>query len=191
MRSRFASTAALAGWAAIALAPLTPVALGQGTEATPPETRAAQGAAVSNPDRAFVEAAAAAGIAAVEMARVAQQRGGSVGLKAHADRIVADHAKARRELASIAATKGIAVPDRMSGKNQRKLARLRTLRGEKFDAEYLKAQLAANKRVISLFKRESESGEDVDLKAFAGAALPTLQQHLAMATDLSNMRNVR
>lgn len=184
MRSTIVLTAALAGLAAIALAP---AAFGQGAAATP----ATQDAKASKPDRKFVETAAAAGIAEVEMAKVAQQRGGSVGLKAFADRMVTDHGKANRELASIAATKGIAVPDRMSGKDQRALARLRTLRGEKFDAEYLKTQLAAHKRAVSLFKRESESGKDGDLKAFAGAALPTLQQHLTMVTDLSNKRNAR
>jgi putative membrane protein len=188
MRSIIVLTAALATFAAIALAP---AAFGQRAAATPSAIPAAQDAGASKPDRKFVETATAAGIAEVEMAKVAQQRGGSTGLKAFADRMVADHGKANRELASIAAAKGIAVPDRISGKDQRALARLRTLRGEKFDTEYLKTQLAAHKRAVALFKREAEDGKDGELKAFASAALPTLQQHLAMGTELSTKRGAR
>jgi len=36
---------------------------------------------------------------------------------------------------------------------------------------------------VAEFKRESERGEDAELKAFASKTLPTLQDHLRMAED--------
>ncbi|MEP7062043.1 MAG: DUF4142 domain-containing protein [Betaproteobacteria bacterium] len=142
------------------------------------------GATASNLDRRFVEAAVAAGMAEVEMGKVAQQRGGA-DAKRFANRMVADHDKANKELTAIAGTKGMNLPDKLLGGDQRALERLRKLRGAGFDAEYLKSQLAAHKHAVSLYKRESANGKDTDLKTFASRTLPTLQEHLGSITALS------
>jgi putative membrane protein len=167
----------------IALFATAPGAFAQGT--TPSATTGAKtGATASNPDRKFAETAASAGMAEVEMGKVAQQRGGS-DVKAFADRMVTDHGKANQELTAIAGAKNIKLPAGLSGKDQRELGKLQKLTGGGFDAEYVKSQVAAHKDAVALFKRESSSGKDTDLKAFAGKTLPTLQEHLTMVTALS------
>jgi putative membrane protein len=42
----------------------------------------------------------------------------------------------------------------------------------------------AHKQAVSLFQREAKSGKDSDARAWAEKTLPTLQEHLKMATEL-------
>jgi putative membrane protein len=106
-------------------------------------------------------------------------------VKSFADRMVADHTKANQQLASIATAEGVALPTKLSGKDQRELTRLGKLDGAAFDKEYVKSQVDAHKDAVKLFTRESKSGKDGDLKNFAGTTLPTLEDHLSMVTTLS------
>jgi putative membrane protein len=41
---------------------------------------------------------------------------------------------------------------------------------------------------VKAFQDEIANGQDPDVKAFASATLPTIQQHLTMARRLSGMR---
>ena len=119
------------------------------------------------------------------MAKAAQLHGASADVKSFADRMVTDHGKVNQELTSIATKKGIAIPDKLSGKDMRELAKLQKLDAAKFDKEYVKVQLAAHKDAVKLFKKESSNGKDADLKAFAGSTLPTLQEHLTMISTMA------
>lgn len=141
--------------------------------------------AISAADRKFVETAGEAGLAEVEMAKAAQQRGAGMDVKSFADRMVADHGKTNEELKSIATTKGIPVPDKLSAKDSRELAKLQKLDAGKFDKEYVSSQVAAHKDAVKLFKKESASGKDAELKMFATSTLPTLQEHLTTITTMA------
>ncbi len=136
-------------------------------------------------DRSFVTTAAEAGMAEVAMAKVAQQRGASAEVKSFADRMVADHGKANADLSSLAASKGTPVPDKLSAKDAREVARLQKLNGSKFDKEYVHVQVAAHKDAVKLFEKQADKGKDADLKGFAVSTLPTLKDHLAMVNGLS------
>jgi putative membrane protein len=41
-----------------------------------------------------------------------------------------------------------------------------------------------HEKAVKLFSKESSSGKDAELKAFATKTLPTLQHHLEMARQL-------
>jgi putative membrane protein len=139
----------------------------------------------SHADRSFADTAAEAGMAEVQMAKLAQQHAAGADVKSFADRMVADHTKANQQLASIATAEGDALPTKLTGKDQRELTRLGKLDGAAFDKEYVKSQVDAHKDAVKLFTRESKSGKDGDLKNFAGTTLPTLEDHLSMVTTLS------
>ncbi len=144
--------------------------------------------AIGRSARGFVQSAAQAGMAEIEMAKVAQQRG-NVETKNFADRMIADHGKANQALANIASAKGIAMPTEIASADQRQLAKVKKLRGHAFDNEYFDTQLSAHKHAVSLFRQEADHGKDADLRAFAASTLPTLQEHLKMVTSLSRIRH--
>jgi putative membrane protein len=142
-------------------------------------------AKASHADRSFADTAAQAGMAEVEMAKLAQQHAASTDVKSFADRMVADHTKANEQLTTIATAQGIALPTRLSGKDQRELTKLGKLEGAAFDKEYVKSQVGAHHDAVKLFEKESKGGRNDDLRNFAGTTLPTLQDHLSMVTALS------
>ena len=54
----------------------------------------------------------------------------------------------------------------------------------KLDKSFLNQMALDHKKTIALFRRESRSGSDPDLKAFATKMLPTLEEHLKMVRSL-------
>jgi putative membrane protein len=51
------------------------------------------------------------------------------------------------------------------------------------DRAYMTHMVADHKKDIAEFEREASSGQDADLKAFAAKTLPTLREHLKLATS--------
>lgn len=157
------------------------------TKAVDPSTmpRADVARPLNAQDRKFVGAANEAGAAEVRVAKLAMERASSSDVKDFASRMASDHEKAGAELDKIIASKGAAETGKVSGKDQSELDKLSRLGGPSFDREYVKSQLAAHQAAVALFKKESSSGGDRDLKQFSAATLPTLQDHLQMVQQLS------
>jgi len=76
------------------------------------------------------------------------------------------------------------LPSTMDSAHRAKLDKLRGLNGKDFSRQYEDMQISAHKDAVSLFQRYAKGGDNTDLKAFASATLPTLQEHLKMAQDL-------
>ena len=135
-------------------------------------------------DDAFVQKAAMGGIAEVEAGNLAQQKGASDSVKQYGAQIVTDHTKANDELKQIASSKSISVPTAPDAKHQAAKGALEAKSGAAFDRSFKAQMIADHKTTIALFERESKSGSDPELKAFATKTLPDLQGHLTMAQAL-------
>ncbi len=107
--------------------------------------------------------------------------------KAFADQMIKDHTQTSTELKGLVGGKVQAsLPTSMDQAHQDKLDKLKKLDGKDFVSAYEDMQVSAHKDAVSLFERYSKSGENADLKDWAGKTLPHLQGHLKMAQDLSN-----
>ncbi len=137
-------------------------------------------------DRKFVEEAAAGGMAEVELGKLAQQKATNEQVKQFGARMVQDHTKANDELKALASSKGVQLPAGPTKSQQRDMDKMNKLSGAEFDRDYTKHMLADHKKDVSLFEKQSKSGKDADLKAFAGKTLPTLQEHLQMVQALND-----
>lgn len=143
-------------------------------------------AALSNPDREFMEEAASGGMAEVEAAQLAQQRASSQQVKDFASRMITDHTQANKELQQIAQQENVTLPTQPTGKDAAATKKLSGLNSTAFDKAYMQDQLSDHQQVVSLFRKEASSGQDPALKAFAQKTLPILQQHLQMAEALNS-----
>ena len=56
--------------------------------------------------------------------------------------------------------------------------------GKDFDQAYDRMQVKAHREAVALFEAYSKSGEDSELKTWAGKTLPHLREHLNMAEML-------
>nr|WP_314569689.1 DUF4142 domain-containing protein [uncultured Pseudomonas sp.] len=137
-------------------------------------------AATSN---SFVDNAAEGGITEIEAGKLALQKSSSADVKTFAQHMVTEHTKANQELATLAKKLDIEVPDDAALTDKAKKAILE-MRDESFDQAYANNQVAAHEKTIELFKKESTSSDNAELKAFATKTLPTLEAHLKAAKEL-------
>jgi len=165
------------------------IAQGGSTESTRVETRTigsgSSSSKVATQDATFVKAAAEAGLAEVQMGQLAQQNGQNQSVKDFGSRLVADHTKANQELMQIASQKGIQAPTTMNSRDQQMLQHLSSVNGAEFDKMCGQHAVDAHAQAVKTFKKEAQSGQDPEIKAFARKTLPTLEEHLKMARELT------
>ncbi len=131
----------------------------------------------------FVKKAAQAGMVEVEVGKVALAKSQDPSIRSFAERMVADHGKANRELESLAKTKGIEVPQELDAEHQTMVDALSAKSGTEFDREYSQHMNMDHTKAISLFEAASKTS-DADLAGFAKKTLPTLKQHKQLAEKL-------
>jgi putative membrane protein len=156
-----------------------------GLSATEPgqDTKAAK--PTMSADSTFMRTAAMDGMAEVEHGKLAAQNAASSEVKQFAQRMVDDHGKANAELKSLASQKNVTLPTELDAKHKAMQEKLSKLNGAAFDSAYMAHMVTAHKEAVALFQREAKTGKDAETKSFAEKTLPTLQEHLKMAQDLS------
>lgn len=127
---------------------------------------------------AFRARAAAANAAEVEASRLALSRSSNARVRSFARRVIREQAAAARALGGAAPQ---ADPRRAA-----MVAELTPLRGRAFDLAYARIQTEVLEQAISLHEAYAGGGADPQLRAFARATLPRLQQQLAFARRLSD-----
>lgn len=131
----------------------------------------------------FVLKAAKGGLAEVEFGRLAAEKATDPDVKQFGQKMVDDHSKANDELKTIAQQKGIALPTELDAKDKRTRDHLAKLSGAAFDRAYMSDMVKDHTKDVAEFRKESKSGKDSDVKAFAGKTLPTLEEHLKLARE--------
>ena len=154
-----------------------------------PGTAAPNTAAPNSVDRHFIADAAADGMAEVALGRLASERASSDDVKFCGRTMVDDHTRANAELSSLAAAKGVELPRDMKPEHKAAERKLRDLSGAEFDAAYMAHMAKDHEKAVRLFTRQSTSGRDPDVKAWAGRTLPTLRRHLERARELAPPRS--
>ena len=145
---------------------------------------AASAQKLSHQDRKFVEDLTQANMAEIQLAQIAKERGQNQAVKDFADRMVNDHTQAGQRLSSLAGPLGITPPDKMDFMHRHLEKKLRKENPSSFDEEYIESQVKDHKKVLDMLKKESESGENADLKQFASQLQPTIQEHLQLAQQI-------
>ncbi|MBD1106755.1 DUF4142 domain-containing protein [Pseudomonas amygdali pv. morsprunorum] len=132
----------------------------------------------------FVKDASAAGIAEVLVGKLVQdEKGVSADVKKFAQQMVTDHTAANDKLAAIAKSKNLELSEDPILMDKAEAAILE-MHKKSFDQAYANNQVIAHEQATKLYKEEADNGDDPELKAFAKATLPTLEQHLEHAKNL-------
>lgn len=132
----------------------------------------------------FVDEASAKGIAEIETAKMALDKGTSEDVKQFAKMMIDDHTKANQELAQLAQAKDLEMSNEATLMDKAKAMILKLRDGENFDEAYANNQVVAHEQTIEMYQDYVEGGENADLKQFAQKTLPKLEEHLKQAKDL-------
>ena len=141
-------------------------------------------ATASSTDRRFVQEAGAGSAAEVALGKLATQKASRDEVKQLGQQMVEDHSKSGDELKQVAGAKGMTAPDAPTPAQQKAAEQITQRSGAAFDKSFLNQMALDHKKTIALFRRESRSGSDPDLKGFATKMLPTLEEHLKMVRSL-------
>jgi putative membrane protein len=148
------------------------------TESNAPKT------AAESPDAAFVQKAAAGGMAEVELSEIAATTAASDDVRHFAQAMVHDHSANNAQLATIAAHENIAIPTKLDAEHERLRAQLDTLHGADFDRTYVDAMRADHQKMLDLLQSSTATVTTEELRTFIKQTAPVVQEHLAMARAL-------
>jgi putative membrane protein len=137
----------------------------------------------------FVKEAAISDMFEIESSKLAQDKGNAAE-KSFASQMITDHTKTSTELKELVSSGKVKaeLPAAPDSSHQSKLNELKAESGKDFSSDFDSMQVSAHKDAVSLFERYAESGENADLKNWAGKTLPMLKHHLEMAQNLSKSR---
>lgn len=135
-------------------------------------------------DADFVKKAAIGGLHEVALGKIAAAQGKSDEVKKFGQKMVDDHSKANDDLKAAAKKAGLDVPDKIDDEHQKHIDKLKELKGEEFDKEYIKHMLKDHEEDVAEFTTASKEAKDAGLKEFATKTLPVIQGHLDMVKKM-------
>ena len=157
--------------------------------------------------RAFINRMAIAGMAEVQLGKLATERAASPDVKAFGERMVKDHSQANNELAQVAAKMHVQLPQQLDQAHRDLFEKLSRLQGAEFDREYMAAMVHGHEEVLKQLRarvgNRLTSGErplprgagpvgtagrtgqgEEALTAWAMKMMPAVEQHLQRAREI-------
>ena len=141
---------------------------------------------LSDADRQFIRKAAVGGATEVELGTLATQRASRPAVRDFGAKMVKDHGAANAELATLARAKGVDVPRTLDATHQAVRDRLMALQGPDFDRAYMQEMVKDHTQDVAEFEKAAQTASDAELRAWTGAKLPTLREHLALARNINS-----
>jgi putative membrane protein len=145
---------------------------GEAPKATADNTAADQGSID------FIQKAAMSDMYEIEASKLAITRTKSAKIKSFAQMMVDAHTATSNALKPIAASLTVDPPAQLDSDHQGMIDDLNKVDAKDFDKKYLDQQTSAHNKALDLMEDEAEHGENGDLKAFAAATAPKVQEHL-------------
>jgi putative membrane protein len=93
--------------------------------------------------------------------------------------------KANQELTGIATKLNITPASEISKHCREMKEKLAKTSGGDFDREFIAAQVKGHEEALQMYKDQAKNGANADLKAFAAKTIPTIEEHLRQAQELS------
>jgi putative membrane protein len=142
---------------------------------------------LSEMDRSFMISAADANLFEIQAGEMAKSKAAMDSVREYGEHMVMDHSMATAELKTLAAKKGVDLPEMLSPEKMMKIDSLSALSGMEFDKKYTMMMVVSHKETIMLFDKEFTSGQDHEVRSFAGSKLANLHHHLQKAEALKEM----
>jgi putative membrane protein len=118
----------------------------------------------------------------IMMGQLAEQHGGSQGVRAFGQTLVTDHGKAKADMVKLAASMNVTPSADPKPEAKKEYDRLAKLSGAEFDREFIKGMVEDHRKDVAAFEKEAKAGHAAS--KIAADQLPTLKKHLEMAENL-------
>lgn len=148
-------------------------------------TSGAAGAAESQSSQKFLSNAIQGDISEVKLGQLAQENGGSNGVRDFGKTLVTDHTKAQAEAKKTASSAGVTPPEQPTSEAQQEYDKLKSTKGADFDREFVQYMVQDHKKDIADFRKEAQA-KDGAASSLAKQQLPVLEKHLQIAESLQS-----
>jgi putative membrane protein len=133
---------------------------------------------ISMADTNFILAAAQGGMTEVKLGELASTNGMRADVKEFGQMMVKDHTAINDDMKTLAAQKGVTLPDSLDAKHQAMVDKLTALTGSEFDDAYIAGMIKAHQKDAKAFKAEAAATQDADIKSFLYKSIPIVEAHL-------------
>jgi putative membrane protein len=140
--------------------------------------------AAAKPAPAFLKSAAQGDNSEVTMGRLAEQRGGSAGVRSYGRTLARDHGAHLGKVQAAARPMHVVLPAGMKPDARQAYSHLQQLRGAAFDRTFVEHMIADHRKDIADYELQARTG-DRATAALARQTLPTLREHLRLAQSLA------
>jgi putative membrane protein len=123
----------------------------------------------------------------VKLGELAIEKAVREDVKAFGQMMVKDHTAINDDLKTLAAQKGVAMPDSLDSKHQEMVDKMTALTGTKFDDAYIADMIKDHKMDAKDFKAESAETNDEDIKSFVDKSIPVVDAHLSHVTAMKKI----
>jgi putative membrane protein len=143
----------------------------------------AAGAGMSDQD--FVNFAAQTDMVEANLGQLAGTAASSQEVKDFGQTLTADHTQDYGQLFTAAQQASLTVPNAIDTEhNKAMIDPFQKLTGAAFDRKFAHDMVAGHTKAVAVYKKEAADAQNPAIKAYAAAALPTLQKHLEAAKAL-------
>jgi putative membrane protein len=156
-----------------------------------PATEAPATPKLSSQDQDFLKAAAKSGYDEIKLGQLALEKSHNKEVRDFAQKLIDEHQKLAGDLAKLASSKGVTLPDSATLASSFSEGRLKMLSGSHFDQGFLSKMVDDHNDAITTFQKEAANGADTDVKDFASTNVQSLKEHLSTAQELANKTNTR
>ncbi|HEY9749347.1 MAG TPA: DUF4142 domain-containing protein [Allocoleopsis sp.] len=132
-------------------------------------------------DREFLIMAARGNNAEIQTSQLALQKSSNQMVRTYAQQMIREHTLANQRLSQVAAQHGITLPTGPGPLNAAIAQQLAQLSGTNFDRAYMSTQENLHMQAIALYRTVVQQGRATDVKQYATALLPNINNHYQMA----------
>jgi putative membrane protein len=146
---------------------------------------AATGPAHVKADSALIVDVDGSNSAELSLGRLAQQKAKDSQVKQFAQRMVSDHQAMQNEWRAVASQGGVTISGTVNPTFQQQVARLNQLSGAEFDRAFMSTMVQNHETAVNAFKSRGMRSNSTEVRTLVTKGLPTIQEHLRMARQLS------
>jgi putative membrane protein len=140
----------------------------------------------NNPDQQFINNAAKANRAEIELGKLVESKATNPSVKQFAKMMETDHAKALSQLQQVAQSKNLTLPDGIPDDAQDLETKLSSESGKQLEKDYMDGMVKDHEKVVKEFQDATQNLQDNDVKEWAQKTLPALQKHLQKAQQVDS-----
>jgi len=129
--------------------------------------------------------------AEIQTSELALQRSNNDSVRQYAQRMIEEHTSVNQQLEPLAAQREIELPTTANDFDNAILEKLTQVPDEQFDQACMDTQVNAHLKSLTVFRTGARQVMDADLNAYATTLLPSIQDHLDIATEMTRGNNAQ